>query len=157
MRARIQLSVEENKAVLRRFIEAYNNRDMAVFDELVVPDFVDHTHQQVGREKFKKLFTMAFEGFPDWHEEIEDIICEGEKVWVRVKATGTHSGDWALFGVHLPATGNKIVMRMVFFFRVVNGKLVETGELDDQLDFFDKLGLIEYTEKGKKLFSEEAT
>ena len=150
------LSVEENKAVLRRFIEAYNDRDMAVFDELVVPDFVYHTHQQVGREKFKKLFTMAFDGFPDWYEEIEDMVCEGEKVWVRVKSTGTHSGDWTLFGVSLPATGNKIVMRMVFFFRVVDGKLVETGELDDQLDFFDKLGLIEYTEKGKRLFSEEA-
>jgi C-1 hydroxylase len=94
---------------------------------------------------------------PDWYEEIEDMVCEGEKVWVRVKSTGTHSGDWTLFGVSLPATGNKIVMRMVFFFRVVDGKLVETGELDDQLDFFDKLGLIEYTEKGKRLFSEEAT
>lgn len=46
-------------------------------------------------------------------------------------------------------------MRMVFFFRIVDGKLVETGELDDQLDFF-KLGFIEYTEKGKKLFPEEA-
>jgi C-1 hydroxylase len=105
----------------------------------------------------KKLLTMAFVGFPDWYEEIEDMVAEGEKVWVRVKAMGTHSGDWNLFGVPLPATGNKITMRMVFFFRIVNGKLVETGALDDQLDFFNKLGLIEYTEKGKKLFPEEAT
>lgn len=71
---------------------------------------------------------MAFEGFPDWYEEIEDMICEGEKVWVRVKATGTYTGDWSLFGVPLATTGNKITMRMVFFFRVVNGKLVETGD-----------------------------
>ena len=141
---------------MRRFIEAYNNRNLEIFEELVASDFVDHTHQQQGREKFKKLFTMAFEGFPDWYEEIEDIVAEGEKVWVRVKATGTHSGDWTLFGVPLPATGNKITMRMVFFFRIVEGKLVETGELDDQLDFFNKLGFIEYTEKGKKLFPEEA-
>jgi C-1 hydroxylase len=150
------LSAEENKAILRRFIEAYNNRDLDVFEELVAPDFIDHTHQQQGRDKFKKLFTMAFEGFPDWYEEIEDMVAEGEQVWVRVKATGTHTGDWNLFGVPLPATGKKITMRMVFFFRIVNGKLVETGELDDQLDFFNKLGFIEYTEKGKKLFPEEA-
>jgi C-1 hydroxylase len=148
--------MKENKAIMRRFIEAYNNRNLEIFEELVVPNFVDHTHQQQGRDKFKKLFTMAFEGFPDWHEEIEDMIAEGEKVWVRVKATGTHTGDWTLFGVTLPATGNKIAMRMVFFFRIVDGKLVETGELDDQLDFFNKLGFIEYTEKGKKLFQEEA-
>ena len=150
------MSMEENKAIMRRFIEAYNNRNLEIFEELVSPDFVDHTHQQQGRDKFKKLFTMAFEGFPDWYEEIEDIVAEGEKVWVRVKAKGTHTGDWNLFGVPLPATGNKITMRMVFFFRVVNGKLVETGELDDQLDFFKQLGFINYTEKGKKLFPEDA-
>jgi C-1 hydroxylase len=149
------LTIQENKAILRKFIEAYNNRDLKIFDELVSPDFVDHTHQQKGRDKFKQLFTLAFDGFPDWHEEIEDMISEGEKVWVRVKATGTHSGDWNLFGVPLPATDKKITMNMVFFFRIVDGKLVETGELDDQLDFFNKLGLIEYTDKGKKLFSEE--
>ena len=149
------MTIQDNKAILRRFIEAYNHRDLKIFDELVSPDFMDHTHQQKGRDKFKQLFTLAFDGFPDWHEEIEDMISEGEKVWVRVKATGTHSGDWNLFGVPLPATGKKITMNMVFFFRIVDGKLVETGELDDQLDFFNKLGLIEFTEKGKKLFSEE--
>jgi hypothetical protein len=45
---------------------------------------------------------------------------------------------------------------MVFFFRVVEGKLVEGGELDDQLDFFKKLGFIAYTEKGKQLFPQDA-
>ena len=149
------MSIQENKAILSRFIGAYNNRNLEIFEELVAPDFIDRTHQQKGRDKFKQLFTLAFDGFPDWHEEIEDIISEGEKVWVRVKATGTHSGDWNLFGVPLPATGKKITMNMVFFFRIVNGKLVETEELDDQIDFFNKLGLIEFTEKGRKLFPEE--
>lgn len=149
------MSIQENKAILSRFIGAYNNRNLEIFEELVAPDFIDRTHQQKGRDKFKQLFTLAFDGFPDWHEEIEDIISEGEKVWVRVKATGTHSGDWNLFGVPLPATGKKITMNMVFFFRIVNGKLVETEELDDQIDFFNKLGLIEFTEKGSNLFPEE--
>jgi len=144
--------VEENKRVLRRFIEAYNDRELNVFEELVALDFVDRTHNQRGREKFKELFTMAFKGFPDWHETIEDMVAEGDKVWVRVKATGTHTGEWNLFGVPLPATGNKITMSMVFMFRIANGKLVEEDEVDDQLDFFKQLGFIEYTEKGKKLF-----
>ncbi len=147
--------VEENKRVLRRFIEAYNDRELNVFEELVALDFVDRTHNQRGREKFKELFTMAFKGFPDWHETIEDMVAEGDKVWVRVKATGTHTGEWNLFGVPLPATGNKITMSMVFMFRIVNGKLVEEDEVDDQLDFFKQLGFIEYTEKGKKLFLED--
>lgn len=150
------LSVEENKAVIRKFIDAYNNRNLNVFEELVSPDYVDRTHQQQGRDKFKQLFTLAFEGFPDWHETIQDIIAEGEWVGVKVTATGTHSGNWNLFGVPPPPTGNKVTLPMVFFFRVVGGRLVEGGELDDQLDLFNKLGFIQYTEKGKQLFPEEA-
>jgi len=150
------MSAEENRAIIRRFIEAYNNRNLDIFEELVAPDYVDHTHEQQGRDKFKQLFTLAFEGFPDWYESIEDMIAEGEWVWVRVEATGTHTGDWNLFGVPLPPTGNKITMPMVFFFRIVDGKMVEGGELDDQLNFFEQLGFIEYTEKGKSLFTEDS-
>ncbi len=157
MLRRFFLTIEENKATLRRFIEAYNNRNLEIFEELVEPDFIDRTHRQKGREPFKKLFTLAFAGFPDWHEEIEDMVAEGEKVWVKVKATGTHTGNWELLGISLPATGKKITMPMVFFFRIINGKLVETGELDDQLDFFHKMGLIEYTQKGEKLLSQTPT
>ena len=102
------MSSEENKAIIRRFIDAYNNRDLDIFEELVTPDYIDHVFEQQGREGFKKLFTMAFEGFPDWHEAIEDIIAEGDKVWVRIKATGTHTGEWDLFGVKLAPTGKKI-------------------------------------------------
>jgi len=151
------MSSEENKAIVRRFIEAYNNRNLDLFDDLVAPDYVDHAHQQQGLESFKQLFALAFDAFPDWHENIEDIIAEGDKVWVCVKATGTHTGEWNLFGVSLPPTGKKVTMMMVFIWRISDGKLVEGWEVDDVRDFFKQLGVIEYTEKGKKLFPEDAT
>ena len=145
---------EKNKAIIRRFIDAYNNRNLDIFEELVAPDYIDYTHQQHGREDFKKLFTLAFNGFPDWYENIEEIIAEGENVWVRVIATGTHTGEWNLFGVPLPPTGKKVKMEMVFIWRVVDGKLVEGREVDDSLDFLKQLDVVEYTEKGKNLFPE---
>jgi predicted ester cyclase len=145
------MSIEENKLVVRRFIEAYNNRNLDLFDDLVAPDYVDHQHQQQGREDFIKLFTLAFQGFPDWYESIEDIIAEGDKVWVRVKATGTNTGEWNLFGVSLPPTGKKVTLNMVFIWRIVNGKLAEGWEVDADLDFLKELGIVEYTEKGKEL------
>ena len=79
------MSVEENKAILRRFIEAYNNRNLQIFEELVAPDFIDHTHQQKGREKFKKLFTMAFEGFPDWYAELMIWLVKEKKCGCALK------------------------------------------------------------------------
>ena len=147
-------SPDENRTVIRRFINAYNKREFGIFEELVAPDYVDHTHQTEGRESFKQLFTLAFNGFPDWYENIEEIIVEGDRVWVRVVATGTHTGDWKLFGVSLPPTGKKVRMEMVFIWRVVDGKLVEGREVDDSLDFLRQLGIVEYTEKGEKVFQE---
>lgn len=148
------MSPEENKAIVRRFIEAYNTRNLDAFDDLVAPDYVDHTHRQRGRENFRQLFTLAFEGFPDWHERIEDIIAEGEMVWVCVTATGTHTGEWNLSGVPLPPTGRKVTMRTVFIWRIVDGRLAEGWEVDDELEFLRQLGVVEYTEMGKRLFPE---
>ena len=144
------MSLEENKAIVRRFIEAYNKRNLDVFDDLLAPDYFDHT-SQVGPEGLKQLMNMAFKAFPDFHETIEDIIAEGDKVWIRITFTGTHSAEW----MGIAPTGKKITTEMVDIFRIVNGKLVEYRDVNNNLDFLKKLGLIEYTEKGKTLFPEK--
>ncbi len=147
------MSAEENKGVVRRFIEAYNSRNLDLFDDLVASDYVDHTHMQQGLEQFRTLFTMAFKAFPDWHEEIEEIVAEGDMVWVRVTATGTHTGEWSFAGVPIPPTGRNLSMRMVFIWRVVDGRLAEGREVDDSTEFLRQLGLIEYTALGKNVFA----
>ena len=144
------MSLEENKAIVRRFIEAYNKRNLDSLDEFMAPDYFDHTHQ-VGPEGVKQLMNMGFKAFPDWHETIEDIIAEGDKVWVRVTYTGTHTGEWR----GLAPTGKKITAMAVDIYRIVNGKLVEYRNVTDSLYFLKQLGAIEYTEKGKKLFPED--
>ena len=144
------MSLEENKAIVRRFVEAYNNRNLDAFDDLLAPDYFDHT-SQVGPEGLKQLMNMAFKAFPDFHETIEDIIAEGDKVWVRITYTGTHTGEF----MGIAPTGKKITTEMVDIFRIVNGKLVEYRDVNNNLDYLKKLGLIEYTEQGKKLFPEK--
>jgi C-1 hydroxylase len=150
------MSAEENKVVVRRFIDSYNARNLDMFDELMASDYVDHTHHQQGRESLRRLFSLAFKAFPDWHEEIEDIVAQGDRVWVSVRATGTHTGEWYLSGVPLRPTGRKVVMRMVFIWRIVKGRLAEGWEVDSDREFLMNLGIIEYTEKGKKIFPNEA-
>ena len=144
------MSLEENKAIVHRFIEAYNKHDLSAFDDFVASDYVDHTNK-VDREGLKQLFAMAFKAFPDWHETIEDIIAEGDKVWIRVKTTGTHTGEF----MGIAPTGKKVTTMMVDIYRIVNGKHVEGRFITDQLAFLKQLGIIEYTEKGKKLFPED--
>ena len=144
------MSLEENKAIVRRFVEAYNRRNLDLFDDLLAPDYVDHT-SKVGVEGLKQLMNMAFKAFPDLHETIEDIIAEGDKVWVRITFTGTNTGEWLGFA----PTGKKVTSKNVDTYRIVNGKLAEYWNVTDASDFNRQLGIIEYTEKGKNLFSKD--
>jgi len=144
------MSMEENKAIVRRFVEAYNRRNLDLFDDLLAPDYVDHA-SKVGVEGLKQLMNMAFKAFPDLHETIEDIIAEGDKVWVRITFTGTNTGEWLGFA----PTGKKVTSKNVDTYRIVNGKLAEYWNVTDASDFNRQLGIIEYTEKGKKLFSKD--
>jgi len=152
------VALEENKAIVRRFFEALNKRDLALLDELMTPDYVDPSLQLRGLEAYKQMFTMTLKGFPDWHETIEDIIAEGDKVWVRFKGTGTHTGEYqdylpSIGKITLAPTGKKMTIMGVVIYRIVHGKIEEKKSgVYDFLDFYKQLGVIEYTEKGKKLF-----
>jgi len=128
-------------------IEVFNKHNVALIDDFIAPDvIIDHTLQ--GLDSFKKFETNFIKGFPDYHEAIEDIIAEGDKVWVHFKVTGTHTGEWNLFGITLAPTGKKITYTGVGIWRIVNGKVVERKSVRDMLDFLKQLGVIEYTKKG---------
>jgi C-1 hydroxylase len=143
------MSLEENKAIVRKAIEAINKKDLSLLDDLVAPNYFDHIAKQ-GQELIKQLIVMLYKGFPDYHATIEDIIAEGDKVWARVTYTGTHKGEYLGF----PPSGKKISYNSVTIKRVVDGKMVEGWTVNDMLDFLKQLGMIEPTEKGKKLFPE---
>lgn len=144
------MSLEENKAIIHRLVEIFNQHDVALLDELIAPDFVDHDFQLRGLEKFKQTETINYTVFPDIHRTVQDIIAEGEKVWIRFQDTGTHIGDYR--GV--APTGKKVTLTGVLIWRLIEGKVVEKEGVYDQLEFFKQVGVIDYTEQGKQLFPE---
>ena len=145
------MSLEENKAIVRGFIEAYNNRNIDSIGEFVALDYVDHTNHIQGLEGLKQMMNMGLMGVPDWHEVIEDITAEGDKVWVSLSYTGTHTGE--MFGI--APTGKKITTTAIDIYRIVNGKLAEYWNVTDKLSLLEPQGIVEYTEKGKKLFPQD--
>ena len=107
-------------------------------------------------------YALFFKGFPDFHMAIEDIVAEGDKVWVLLKSTGTHTGEFYFPSpsgkmMTLAPTGKKITIESVNIRRVVEGKIAEGWNVTDSLDFLTQLGVIEYTEKAKKLFPKDVT
>ena len=144
------MSLEKNKEIVRGFIDAYNARKLDLVDDFVAPDYIDH-EKNIGREGLKQLIAMGVNAFPDWYETVEDIIAEGDKVWVLLSYTGTHKGEF----MGLAPTDKKIESKAVDIYRIVNGKLAEYWNVTDNLNIFKQVGAVEITEKGKQLFPEE--
>ncbi len=124
------MSTEQNKAVVRRFIEAtLNTMDNALVDELFAPDYVNHM-MPGGREGFKQFFTMMRSAFPDlkFHNSIEHLIAEGDHVVARITFHVTNSGK--------EATGSYLSE-----FRLANGKIVEDWPPSDTAGLLQQVGV----------------
>ena len=136
------MSSAENRALLKRFYdEGWNANDLAVYDELVTEDFVDHQAMpglEPGREGFKQLNAMFRSAFPDVWVNVEGIIAEGDMVSCRWTSTGTHKGD--LFGI--PATGRPVKVTATVVYRVADGRLAEGWINRDDLGMMRQLGVI---------------
>lgn len=100
-----------------------NQRNLAVLNELYVPDFVYHGTSRTiqGVEAFKQALSLYFTAFPDLRITIEDMIAEGDRVVVRFTYRGTHTGDF----MGIPPTGKQVAVPEIGIMRVVNGKVRE--------------------------------
>ncbi len=133
------MSAEENKALVRRFIDAANQNNLAVFDALFAPDFVSRDTVVLvppGPEGVRQLFTAVRAAFPDFHETIEDLVAEDDKVVARWTTRGTHQGEFA----GIPPTRKPVTWKGMFIVRVVDGKFVEVWQAHDQLGLLQQLG-----------------
>ena len=147
------MSVERNKLIARKVTEAENNRDFAALEELISPTYVNQSNQITGFEGYKHFLTKLFTAFPHWHETIEDILAEGDKVCLRVRIdTGIHTGEFDLLGIKVPPTGKQSTVKSIQIWRIIEGKVVEQEGVYDELDLLRQVGLIMPTEEGKKLF-----
>ena len=54
------MSLEENKEIIRKLGEAFNNKDLAAIGELIAPDFVDHDLNIEGWESYKQFINRFF-------------------------------------------------------------------------------------------------
>jgi steroid delta-isomerase-like uncharacterized protein len=135
------MSTEENKALVRRWVELWNSQNVAAIDEWVAPNYVRHdpnTPEVRGAEAEKQLATMFLTAFPDLHFTIEDLIAEGDKVTGRYTARGTHKGE--LMGI--PPTNNAISLTVLEIYRIADRKIAEQWVILDALGMMQQLGVI---------------
>ena len=131
---------EENKAVMRRFLETtWNERSTAAIDELLTPDAaIIGSDMSVGNPASVKLFAAAFlAGFSDFHMEIQEQIAEGDVVVTRWLVTGTHDGEF----IGILPTGNQIELAGMTWTHHVDGKIDKAIDAYDMMVLMGQLGL----------------
>jgi steroid delta-isomerase-like uncharacterized protein len=136
------MSAEGNKAIVRRFWGVWEEGNIDLVDELLAPDYINHTpaspDQPTGPEGVKGVVAMFRSAIPDLRVVVEDLIAEGDKVVARYTLEGTHEGE--LFGV-LP-TGQRLSIKSIAVERVSDGKIREHWRVTDSLDMMQQLGVI---------------
>ncbi len=116
---------EENKALARRFLEAvWKQGDLDAVDEMLAPDFVDHSllpGQGSSREGYKESGAEFYAAFAIADFAIEDQIVQGEKVMTRFSLRFIHRGE--ILGV--PPSGEVGEYSSIKIHRIVGGKITE--------------------------------
>jgi len=114
-------SAEKNKAIVRYFLEETAKENLDVIDELVAPDFVDHSllpGQEPDREDLKRSVAEMIAPVSDLSYTIDDQIAEGDKVTTWYTASSTHDRG-PIMGV--PPTGKQNSFTGVFLHRISGG------------------------------------
>jgi steroid delta-isomerase-like uncharacterized protein len=132
---------EQNKMIVRRFFDEVESQGkLAVADELLAHDFVNHTPfgEMHGIQSAKQFGTMLRTAFPDLYVTVKDQLAEGDKVATRWIARGTHQGEFQ--GV--PPTGKRMEITGMVISRIANGKIVEQWGNPDVFSMMQQIGAV---------------
>ena len=132
----------DHTVTMRRCYELLNAGDIDGFGEFLADDFVEH-EQTPGLEPTKEgvlqFFRIYRAAFPDLRFDPVDVVAGGDKVWVRVRASGTNTGDF----MGMPATGRKMDMQLVDIVRFEEDGLGhEHWGVADVMTMMQQLGVV---------------
>ena len=144
------MSAEANQVLVRRLVEAHNNRDDAAIDELLADGVAVHPlfHQPVTladrtrvpeggttmtREMRRRNRARECEEFPDLRMTIDALFAAGDVVTAVITNRGTHR------------SGKAVTWKAVIVHRIEGGKVVELWSQWDRLGYYQQLGLVPET------------
>jgi predicted ester cyclase len=138
------MSAEENKALIRRYIQAVDDNqtsDWSILDEYIAEDFVAHNPPFPGVSLDREGMKQAAEAFrlatPGSHE-VTLQVAEGDLVVSHIVGRGVHSGE--LFGI--PPTNKEVETEGIAIHRIRDGKIVEFRSVSDVAGVLEQVGAL---------------
>ena len=123
------MSTSENKAFVRRYLDAINGKDKpAAVQDQYISD----------ADAILKQHIAGYEAaFPHYALIEDDMIAEGDKVVVRWTMYATYGGGF----MNIPATGQQVAMPGIIIYRIADGKIVEHWMQVDSAALMQQLGV----------------
>jgi len=107
------------KGVVRRLVDDdMNGRDFDLLNELCTPQLAP---------KLRTAFEQFVAAFPDWRQELIELVAEGDTVVARFRRHGTHTGAWQ----GLAPSQRTMKIDEVYFFRLADGRIRGAWGLED--------------------------
>jgi steroid delta-isomerase-like uncharacterized protein len=133
---------EQNKQLVRQFLEALDRYDTEMVDQLVSStNYSFHfsgmppMDWNTNKEQFLAPFNKAF---PDLRRNIVDMVAEGDKVAVSINVTGTYKGEFQ----GIPATGKHVSFTAMDILTIIDGKIIEEWATADMMGLMQQIGAI---------------
>lgn len=127
---------------IRRFYELISAGDIDGFAAMLSDDFVEHEETPglaPTKDGVLEFFRMYREAFPDLRMDPEDVLASGDKVVARVRARGTHQGEF----MDIPATGKSIDVQLIDIIRFDDDGLArEHWGVVDTMAMMEQLGAV---------------
>ncbi len=133
------MSTEENKALIRQVVDAFNKGDLEAIDHYFASHYVDHERARMGLPPgpagVKQAWGMFRAAFPDLQGVIEDLIAEGDRVVVRGTFCGTHQGEF----MGVAPTGKVATWKETHLLCIRDGRMAEHWASTDYLALLRQL------------------
>lgn len=143
------MSIEENKAIVRSFIdEVLNRQDIGAIDRLFAADFVNYTPQPgvpPTRDGLKAFFSKFVSAFPDLHASMNDQVAEEGRVMTFINLKGTQQGDF----LGVPASGKYVEINEVIITHIAAGKIAAYWVIFDRFSLLQQMGALPAPAQGR--------
>lgn len=139
---------DENKAIIRRFVEAADRSDFEEATQCLSPDITVHMGgmpEPLDLATFFRFGQAWHSAFPDEETTFEVQIAEGDKVVSRMSSRATHAGEFQ----GLPPTGKEVTVTGIWIDRVAGGKITERWGQVDMLGLMQQLGVVPAPEQAE--------
>lgn len=134
---------EANKALVRTITaEIWNARRLERIPEFYAPDYVADYRPiaplQTGHDGIRGMVERAWQTFPDYHEELHELVAEGDLVTAWFTISGTQDGPWGM----IPPTGRRVAFDEILLLRIADGRVVWQRGIPDNVAALRQLGIL---------------